>query len=286
MLAIYRRDLKRLFTGMVAPIFIAFFAFMCGYFTVSHLRYNVPQFERSIPSIGFIFLLIVPILTMNSFASEKAEKTDAALYSLPLPTLSVVVGKYLSMVTVLAVSTLFMPIGAQILSGYGDVYFPTIFASIFAFFLMGCALISIGMFISTLTESKDIAHSLSTVILLVIYLLGSFISNIPTSSTASFVILLFAALALFFEVWVLTKNFNVSVIVGVVLIAADVILYNVKKDLFDSLVPRILEQFCVFDKLNNFVYGVFDWKAVVYYLSVIFMFGFFTVLSFDKKRWN
>ena len=287
MSAIYKRDLKRLFTGMIAPMFISFFLLICGVFlVVNHLSGLDPRFEYSVPNIGFIFLLIVPVLTMQSFAMEKAEKTDHALYSLPISTLSVVVGKYLSMVTVLAVSSAAMCAFPLILSLYGEVYFPTSYCAIFAFFLMGCALISIGMFISTLTESQAIAAIVSCALFLLLYLLGSIISEIPTTSTASFIILLFVAAALVLVVWLLTKSRAVSAAVGAVLAGAAVVVFIVAPSAFESLVPNILDKFRVFDQMQNFLYGVFDIKAVVYYISVVFMFCFFTVLSFDKKRWN
>ena len=287
MSAIYKRDLKRLFTGMIAPMFIAFLLLICGVFLIgNHLAGRSPRFEYSVPTIGFIFLLIVPVLTMQSFAAEKAEKTDNALYSLPISTLSVVCGKYLSMVTVLAISTAAMCAFPLILSLYGEVYFPTAYCAILAFFLMGCALISIGMFISTLTESQAIAAIVSCALFLLPYLLRSIIPNIPTTATASFIILLFTDAALVLVIWLLTKSRAICATIGGIIAAALITLFFAAQNVFESLVPNILDKFRVFDQMENYLYGVFDLKVLVYYISVVFMFGFFTVLSFDKKRWN
>ena len=79
---------------------------------------------------------------------------------------------------------------------------------------------------------------------------------------------------------------NYSKIGFAVVAGAAVVVFIVAPSAFESLVPNILDKFRVFDQMQNFLYGVFDIKAVVYYISVVFMFCFFTVLSFDKKRWN
>ena len=157
MTAIYKRELKSLFSGMIAPVFMAFLLLMAGIYTCSvNFGAGYPEFERVISGISFIFLIIVPILTMRSFSEERAARTDQLLYTLPIRTSAVVAGKYLAMVTVLGISTLILCLYPLILSVYGDVYFVTAYASIFAFFLVGCALIAIGMFISSLTESASI----------------------------------------------------------------------------------------------------------------------------------
>ena len=85
--AIYRRELKSLFCGMVAPVFIAFVLLMTGVVS-SNVNFSgtYPQFEYVVPTVAYIFLLVVPILTMRSFSEEKANKTDQLLYSLPVST--------------------------------------------------------------------------------------------------------------------------------------------------------------------------------------------------------
>lgn len=287
MSAVYRRELKSLFSGMIAPLFITLLLLMCGIYSV---LYNFadgdPRFEFTVPSLGFIFLLIVPLLTMQSFASEKAAKTDQALYSLPLSTVSVVVGKYFAMVSVLGISAAAMCVYPLIMTMYGDVYFPTVLASILAFFLMGCSLIAIGMFISTLTESQVIAAVVSIGVFLLLYMISYISSLIPSGAAASFAIFLAVSVLVAVIVAIMTKNYVVGTVVGAVLVAGEIILYFVKSSFYDGKVSAALEKLGVFDQMANFVNGIFDVKTVVYYLSIVFLFVFMTGLSFDKKRWN
>lgn len=124
MTAIYKRELKSLFSGMIAPVFMAFLLLMAGIYTCSvNFGAGYPEFERVISGISFIFLIIVPILTMRSFSEERAARTDQLLYTLPIRTSAVVAGKYLAMVTVLGISTLILCLYPLILSVYGRCVF-------------------------------------------------------------------------------------------------------------------------------------------------------------------
>lgn len=287
MSAVYKRELKSLFSGMIAPIFISVLFLFCGIYTVSSLfSSGYTLFERVVPSVCYIFLIIVPLLTMQSFATEKAEKTDQALYSLPLSTSSVVLGKYFAMVTVLGISSLGMCFIPIIMNFYGKVYFPTSYAAIFAFFIMGCALIAIGMFISSLTESQVISAVISIAVFLTLSLIGYISSLIPTSAAASFIIILVLSVLVGFIAAVMTKNTLVGTLIGAALVTGATVVYFVKSELYEELVPSFLEKLGLFDRISNFIYGVFDVKALVFYLSIVIMFVFLTALSFDKKRWN
>ena len=285
--AIYRRELKSLFCGMVAPVFIAFVLLMTGVVS-SNVNFSgtYPQFEYVVPTVAYIFLLVEPILTMRSFSEEKANKTDQLLYSLPVSTFSVVAGKFLAMVTVLLTACAGMCIYPPILSIYGDVYMPSSYLAILAFFLMGCAFIAIGMFISTLSESQVISAVVTIGLFLILYLIENVSSQIPTTALASF--LLFIALCAIAAVviYLLTKSSVIAAAVGAVLIIGVSVVYFVNSSLFEGAFANMLNSLNLFTKMYNFMYGIFDLKVIVYYLSVIGLFGFLTVQSFDKKRWN
>lgn len=287
MTAIYKRELKSLFSGMIAPVFMAFLLLMAGIYTCSvNFGAGYPEFERVISGISFIFLIIVPILTMRSFSEERAARTDQLLYTLPIRTSAVVAGKYLAMVTVLGISTLILCLYPLILSVYGDVYFVTAYASIFAFFLVGCALIAIGMFISSLTESQVISAVLTLGVFILLYLMNNISAMILDSTAASFALFILLCIAAALLIYVMTKNAVTSAAVGTVLVVAASIVYVVKSSLFEGAFEKMLNSLAVFSKTYSFMYGVFDIGAVVYYVTVILLFGFLTVQSVDKKRWN
>ena len=287
MSAIYKRELHSYFCGMTAPIFVAFLLLMTGiYMTVYNLMGGYPGFEAALSGVSFVFLIAVPVLTMRSLAEEKHAKTDQLLYALPVSLTSVVLAKYLAMVTVLAVPTGVMCVYPLILNRYGTIGFASAYGSILAFFLLGCALIAVGMFISTLTESQLIAAVVSVGVLLLTYLMAGLAGMIPESTGASFAGFLVIAVLIGVVVQVMVKNSTVSMGVTAVLVAIVSVLYFIKEDLFTGALPDLLEALALFDRLYSFTNGIFDLTAIVYYLTVAALFVYLTVQSMDKKRWS
>ena len=85
MIAVFRKELRSFYTNMTGIIFAAFLLLVSGIFTVAvNLRSGYPNFEYMLSSTYFIYMIIVPILTMRSFSDERHRKTDQLLYSLPL----------------------------------------------------------------------------------------------------------------------------------------------------------------------------------------------------------
>lgn len=285
MTSIYRKELRSYFTTMTGVIVAAFLLFICGIYTVVYnFGGGYPNFEYSLSAICFVFLILVPILTMRSFAEERSSRTDQLLYSLPISLRSIVIGKYLAMVTVIALPMLLMAFIPPILSIYGSVNFASAYATLFAFFLMGCALIAVGMFFSSLTESQIISAVITFGALLICFLAQGISSLIPTTSIASFICLTTFLVILAFILYNATKNGTVAGIAFIVLEAALLILYLVNSGVFEGLVPDIISRFAVFDSLSSFVGGRFDVTVIVYYLSIAVAFMFFTEKSMEHRR--
>ncbi len=292
MSAVYKKELRSFMTGMTGAIFVAILLLLIGVETVIYnLKNAYPYFEYALSSISYIFLFIIPILTMRSFSEEKRSKTDQLLYSLPITSTSVVMGKYLAMLTVFGVSMLFVSLYPLILTLYGSVSFITAYTSILAFFLLGAALIAICMFVSSLTSSQLISAIISVVVVFITYFMQSLSSYISSTSEATLIFFLILAALIGFIFFLATKNAPISLSVLAMLVAAVLIVYFIDKNndsitIFANLVPTVLGTVSMFMRLNNFIYGIFDISALVYYLSIIALFVFFTVQSVERKRWN
>ena len=287
MSAIYKRELHSYFCGMTGPIFMAFLLLMTGiYMTVYNLLGGYPNFETALSGVSFVFLIAVPVLTMRSMAEEKHSRTDQLLYALPLSLSSVVLAKYLAMVTVLGIPVGVMCFYPLILGRYGTIAYAGAYGSILAFFLLGCALIAIGMFISSLTESQVIAAVVSVAVLLVTYLMSGLASMLPETAGASYAGFLAIAVIIGLIVQVMVKNSTVSMGVTAVLVAGVSVVYFVNKELFTGALPALLRSLALFDRMYSFTNGIFDLTAIVYYLTVAVLFVYLTVQSMDKKRWS
>ena len=287
MLAIYKKELKNYFINMTGYIFIAFMLAITGIFTtIVNLMSAYPTFESVLSNITIVFLLIVPILTMRSVAEERHSKTDQLLYSLPVSVTQIVLAKYLAMFTVFLIPTAIISLYPLILSIFGNVYFGTAYSSILGFLLLGGALIAVGMFMSSLTESQVIAAVTSFGVVFAMYLMSMLASLIPSGAMASLVAFAVVLLIFVFIVYNLTKNATVAGITGAAgafLLAG---LYFINSSLFDGLFASVLNWLSVFDRFSTFTNGLFDLTSVVYYLSLIVLFVFCTVQSVEKRRWS
>lgn len=155
MTAVLKHELRAYFHSLTAYVFGAFLLAFVG---IGAMMYNlqaaVSNFEYVLSFGCLVFVVIVPILTMRVIAEERKQKTDQLLYSLPITTTQVVIGKYLALLTVYLIPLCIICIYPLIFSQFGDVYLLTSYGSVFAFFVLGAALIAVGVFISSLTETR------------------------------------------------------------------------------------------------------------------------------------
>lgn len=287
MSAIYKRELRGYFTGMTGYIFIALMLAVTGVYTTFYNFMSMsPSFEYALYGTTFVFLIIVPLLTMRSFAEERQSKTDQLLYSLPMKLSRVVIGKYLAMLTVYAVPLCIMCLYPLILSMFGPVTFSGAYGTILAYFLLGAALIAIGMFMSTLTESQAISAVISFGALLAVYLMSDLAALVPDSSSGSALAFAIAVLVLSAIVYFLTKNVWATVLTAAVGLSAVLSLYLWNPAIYESSFSSMLNSLSVFNRFTPFMLGVFDISALVYFASVAVVFVFFSIQSLEKRRWS
>ena len=291
MKAIYKRELQSHLTGMTGAVTIAFILLMTGIYTsVYSLRGGYPSFAVTLSgnfilSASFVYVLVIPVLTMRSIAEEKHARTDQLLYALPVPMWKIVTAKYLAMITVLAVPCVVMCFYPLLLARFGTMNFAADYGAIFAFFLLGAALAAIGLFISSLTESQVIAAVLSLGLFLLLFFMPLFAPMVPDSAAASLACFLILAVIAAVIFYLMTKNGSVAAAVGVILCAVIVLVYVAKAELFNNAVPSILQAASIFDRMSPFSDGLFDLTALAFYISCALLFVWLTVQSMEKKRW-
>lgn len=287
MKAIYERELRSYFTSMTGWLFCAFLLFFGGLYTnILNLSSGYAQFEYVLSNMSFAFLIVTPIITMRTVAEERRQKTDQLLYSLPITMTQVILGKYLALLTVLAVPTGVMAFYPVVLSQFGSVSYATAYSSLLGFFLMGAALVAVGLCISAFTENQAVAAALCFVVVLLNYYLTSistFVSSTPQSS------LLAGAAAVFFLSLVVLWMTRSGLAAIAALVAAGGLLVGgwlLSPESFEGLVPGIMNKRSLFDRFYTFVDGVFDLTSVVFFLTVIGFCLFLAVQTMEKRRWS
>ena len=171
--AINLKEMRSYFNYLVAYFYFALFFDVSGvYFSVICMSYGYTDYAQYVFSNSTIlYIVIVPILTMRLFAEEKKQRTDQLLYTSPIRSGSIVFGKYLASVTLLAISMLVSIIEAGVLSMFGNVNWKTVLTGCLGYFLLGACLMAVGMFVSSLTDNQMIAAALSFAVVLFCMLL-------------------------------------------------------------------------------------------------------------------
>lgn len=287
MTAVYRHEVSSCFTNVTGYVFGAFMLLFAGIYTMAYnLRACMVNFEYVLGGMSFVFLVIVPILTMKIIAEERRQRTDQLLYSLPLSMTRVVLGKYLALLTVFAVPVLVVCVYPLVLCAFGSVYLPAAYSAIFGFFLLGAALIAIGMFVSSLTESQAVAAGLCFVVMLLNYFITSLASYASTTAGGSLLAFTVLVLLLGAVFRLMTRSGFASLVLMAVLEALLLAAFLVDSSAFEGLFPALMERLSLFDSFYGFVDGIFDLRSVVYFLSVIAVFIFLSVQSLEKRRWS
>lgn len=287
MRAIFQHELRGAFHGLAAYLFCAFLLVFVG---VGAMIYNiqaaVANFEYVLQFVCIGLVVIVPVLTMRSFAEERRQKTDQLLYSLPLGTWDIVAGKYLALVTVFLVPMVFISAYPLLFSLYGEVYLPSAYGSLLAFLLLGAALIAAGIFVSPLTESQGFAAGIAIAAFLLNYYSVSLAEQVSATALGSLLALGVTALLLALLIRALTRNAALAWGVGGVCALAALVVYLIDAAKLEGLLPTLMEKLSLFERFYPFVNGIFDWTSVVFYGSVIVFFLFLTVMSLEKRRYN
>ena len=287
MIVICKKELRSYFTSMMGYIFVFFILLVTGiYFTAYNINSAYPKLDYTLNAVLFVFLVAVPVLTMKILADERRLKTDQLLLTAPLKVEDIVLGKYLALITIYAIPILIICLYPLIMSQYGTVSMFEAYTVILGFFLLGCADIAIGVYISSVTESQVIAAVITFGVLFVSFVMegiAQFFSNAAVSSLVCYMVLV-VILALIIEMMFRSKTIAVAVgAAGEIIL---LILYAVNSTLFESGIQKFLSIFNLAGHFNNFANGILDLSGVLYFVSVIGVCMLLTVQSILKRRWN
>ena len=191
MLAIFKREMRAYFTSPVGYMFCSIFFAVSAFL---FMLYNVQAGENAyypnyFTILLYLFIIIIPLLTMKLISEERKMRTDQLITTAPVTLAGIVFGKYLAALTMFGGSFIVTSIVYYIpLAMYGTPNTARYIGCVIGVFLVGSAFISIGIFISSLTENQFIS-ALGTIgaiiFLLLVSALNSYINNAAIRSFLS-----------------------------------------------------------------------------------------------------
>ena len=228
----------------------------------------------------------VPVLTMRVLSEEQKNKTDQLLLTAPVKISDIILGKYLALLTIYVIPVLIMCLYPLLLGTHGTVSYAVSYTSILGYFLLGAAYISVGVFVSSITESQVIAAVVSFVILFLCYVESGIANFFPEGAGSSFFAFFIIIALVCLWIGSMIKNPIITGVIAVIGEGALTAVYFTKSTLLEGKIQDLLGVFNMAGHMDNFVNGILDISGVVYYLSVIAICTFLAMQSLQKKRWN
>ncbi len=167
MSAIYKKEMRTYFTTPIGYVFIAVFLAVSGFmFAMSTYQSQTSDVSGYFQLMIFGYIVIVPLLTMRSFADERKARTEQILMTSPVSITSMIMAKFFAALTMFAGSVLVSCLYYLPLFNYGEPNIGRALGCLIAMLLIGMCFISVGIFVSTLTESSVTAATGTMAILL------------------------------------------------------------------------------------------------------------------------
>ena len=235
-----------------------------------------------------MLLLYIPVLTMRSFAEERRTRTDQLLLTSPVSVWEIVLGKFFALCVIFALPCLADAVMILVLAALGATGTATLanLAALLCYYLMGCAAIAIGAFLSSLTENQISAAVSGVAALLLAYMMPSLRTMFTTGSAVALALFTAIAAALSVVAGLRSKSFTLGCLSFAGCCVALTALFLLKSSWLTEAFSAVLSGLCLFTPFEEFVNNSFSIPTLVYYLTVTMLFLFFTAQGLEKRRWN
>lgn len=248
MIAIFKREFKSYFSTPVGYIVLAAFYFFLGLYFSLIFSMGSPDTSMVVMAMSTVVIFTLPVLTMRLMSEDRRQKVDQVLLTSPIGLTSIVMGKFLAAMAVFGIGFAPTIIFQIIISAYVTANLLSFIYALVGMLLLGGALIAIGMFISSLTESTVISAILTFVINILVLYMSNFASMITVPTGDNF----------FSKIWAKIVEWFIV----------------------------LLEKSAFITIFEGFGENIFSIADIVYFLSIIAVFIFLCVRSLEKRRWS
>lgn len=287
MTAIFKREFKSCFTGMIGWVIAAVSLFFLGlYFTNRNLLYASSDFASVLYTMTMILLFLLPAISMRSFAEERKNKTDQLLLTSPVSIPAIVAGKFLAELAVFALPLAAAVVMPLLLQAFGTVSLVAAYSALLGYLLLGGACLAVGTWISALTENQILAYLATFGALLVAYLMNGIQTMFTTGNLLAFIVFMIVLLVASVLVGVICKRLAAGAVVFCAGAVVLFVLFQLRPAWLLIAFNAVLSALALFEPFKDIVGGMFSIPAIVYYLSVMGLFLFLTGQALARRRWN
>ena len=181
MKAIFNREFNSYFTSMLGYVFLTIFLLLTGImFYMVNIGYMTASMTGFFASVNNVAIFFLPLLTMRLFSEDRKLKTDQLLLTAPISTKEIVLGKFFAAFAVFMTGVVITLIYPVMLAVWGSLPFAETISCYIGFILLCSLILSIGAFMSSVTESQIVAAVATYGVLIFTMLLNSistYVSN-------------------------------------------------------------------------------------------------------------
>lgn len=312
---VFKREFDSYFKTPLAYVFGALILLVTGAYAIYYnLSGGISNFEYAVNNAAWVFLILVPAVCLRTHmrlhaddlpSQPKASKADgkedgsSSMANLVLfhpskkdvadaakakeegdSPASRVLSAYFTNLLALLLPCLILLIDPLILKSFGDVYLPSAFSQVAAFFFLGAALLGIGMLFAACEKSQLLA-----VFYTLLAVIGNFfIVNAATLGSSAFtsMLVLSAVIVLIaLAVYLVTRRSVPALATAVVLIVAQLIVFLVMRTSYAGTSYELLSHLSLVERFHNFTGGLFDITALLYFASMAFLLVFLSVKAYE-----
>jgi ABC-2 type transport system permease protein len=285
--SLYKKEILLYFKTPIGYIFLALILFFAGsIFSLGFLFKASQNFSAYLQVLTSLFAVIAPLLTMKIYSEEFKNRTDQLLLTLPLALHTIVIAKFLAILTIFAVILTNLLLYLLVLAAFGSPDWSHIAIAFIGFILFGASLLSLGMAISSYTQHQLLAAVLSFIAIVAMIVLTSLAPILPTSPMAGVSFLLLVISIFCYQFYRKTKKIKLSVILVTCSSLAILILFSAKPDLFDNLIPTILTQCSPLYRYQSFNFGMLRLSDLIFFAATIFWLQYICYLNLEKNYYK
>ena len=296
-IALYKREVKRYFSTPLAYIVLIIFLIISGYFfsygQTGLFAYGQADMRIIFQIMHIMFVVFIPAISMGLIAEERARNTLHLLVTLPVRDFEIIIGKYLSALTLIVIYLLLTLRYPFILDKYGDLDWGPTIGGYIGLFLVGAVYLAIGTYASSVASSQITAFILGVILcfafqmtdqLPALFQSGGALGEIGLGSviTDVIVILISAALVTLF-IYYVSHRFTIWQSALIVLISLVVIGITLALAKF---VPGIFLYLSLNQHFQNIARGIIDTRDLIYYLSLISGFVYLATYALEGRKWK
>ncbi len=184
--AIFKREFKSFFTTPLGYVILIIFNLFSGIsFWFGTLYSGSVDMTYVFSGFTTIVLSAMPILTMRLFSEEKRQKTDQALFTAPVSLTGVVLAKFFAAFLLYIIGISVTIVYSFILAFMTALPWAYIFGNYLGLLLIGAALLSVGLLISSLTENQLVAAIISYATMFFLLMMNNIASIFPVDFLSS-----------------------------------------------------------------------------------------------------